>query len=128
MGDTRAEPMAATVKVFAGGILMRNAAGFVTKGATATGAVGIRIAVETVDNTSAAGAAIVRCRSGIFSFASSAAGDAIAQADEGKVCFVVDDQTVAKTNGGATRSPLASWTGHGHCRGPGASGSASTKP
>jgi hypothetical protein len=88
---------------------MRNAAGFVTKGATATGAVGIGIAVETVDNTGAAGAAIVRCRSGIFSFANSAAGDAIAQAGRlmvgGKVCFIADDQTVAKTNGGATRSP-----------------------
>ena len=31
--------------------------------------------------------------------------DAIAQADVGKVCFIVDDQTVAKTNGGNTRSP-----------------------
>lgn len=105
LGDARAEPMAATVKVFAGGILMRNAAGFVTKGATATGAVGIGIATDTVDNPGAAGAATVICVAGIFAFANSAAGDAIAQADVGKVCFIVDDQTVAKTNGGNTRSP-----------------------
>lgn len=105
IGDARAEPMAAAVKIFAGAIVMRNAAGFVTKGATATGAVGIGVAHETVDNTGGAGAAKVLCVAGIFGFANTAAGDAIVQADVGKVCFIVDDQTVAKTNGGNTRSP-----------------------
>jgi hypothetical protein len=28
----------------------------------------------------------------------------IVQADIGKACFILDDQTVAKTDGGATRS------------------------
>lgn len=103
--DARAEPMAATVKIDPGAIVMRNAAGFATKGATATGAFGIGVALETVDNTGAAGAATVVCVAGISAFANPAAGDAIVQADVGKVCVIVDDQTVAKTNGGNTRSP-----------------------
>ncbi len=42
LGDTRAGPLAAAVKVWAGSIVMRNAAGLLTKGATATGGVGAR--------------------------------------------------------------------------------------
>ena len=41
----------------------------------------------------------------MFHFANSAAADAIAIGDIGAVCFAVDDQTVAKTNGSSTRSP-----------------------
>ena len=61
-------------------------------------------AEKTVDNTSAAGAASIEYRTGLFLFANSAAGDLITLADVGKVCFIVDDQTVAKTDGTATRS------------------------
>ena len=43
-------------------------------------------------------------RRGCFRFANSVAADLIALADIGADCFIVDDQTVAKTNGGATRS------------------------
>ena len=38
------------------------------------------------------------------SFANSSAGDLITIADIGKACFIVDDQTVAKTDGTGTRS------------------------
>ena len=34
----------------------------------------------------------------------SAAGDAITRAEIGDVCYIVDDETVAKTNGTSTRS------------------------
>lgn len=105
-GDMRVELLAAAVKVWKGGLLMRNAAGFVTRGATAPGCVGIGRAEATVDNSAgAAGAAVVSCRSGIFGFANSGAGDAITQADVGQLCYIVDDQTVAKTDGSASRSP-----------------------
>jgi hypothetical protein len=105
-GDTRVQPVAAAVKVWKGGIVMRNAAGYVTKGATATGCIGIGRSEATVDNSAgAAGAASVEYRTGIFDFANSAAADAITQADIGKLCYIVDDQTVAKTNGSSTRSP-----------------------
>lgn len=41
---------------------------------------------------------------GEFAWNNSAAGDLIAQADVGNPCYIVDDNTVAKTNGGGTRS------------------------
>ena len=37
-GDSQVEALAASVKVFAGSLVMRNAAGHLTKGITATGA------------------------------------------------------------------------------------------
>ena len=104
-GDTRVEPVAAAVKVFKGSLVMRNAAGFLTKGATALNGIGLGRAEQTVDNSAgAAGAATVEYRRGVFPFANSGGGDLIAQGDVGKLCWIVDDQTVAKTDGGGTRS------------------------
>lgn len=40
---------------------------------------------------------------GIFEWANSAGGDAITSANVGQPCYVVDDQTVALTDGGGTR-------------------------
>jgi hypothetical protein len=40
----------------------------------------------------------------VFSFANSASTDEIVDDDIGKLCYIVDDQTVAKTNGANTRS------------------------
>jgi hypothetical protein len=104
IGDLRVEQMAATIKIWGGSLVMRNAAGYLTNGATATGCVGVGRAEKTVDNTGAAGALSVEYRMGIFLFANSAAGDLITIADIGKACFILDDQTVAKTDGTATRS------------------------
>jgi len=105
MGDIRAEPLAASIKVFGGSLVMRNAAGYITKGATATGCVGVGRAEATVDNSAgAAGALSLEYRVGTFLFANSASGDLITIADIGKACFIVDDQTVAKTDGTTTRS------------------------
>lgn len=39
-----------------------------------------------------------------FTFANSAGGDAITQADVGNLCYVAGVSTVAKTNGSSTRS------------------------
>ncbi|KAK0329991.1 hypothetical protein LTR94_034588, partial [Friedmanniomyces endolithicus] len=45
-----------------------------------------------------------RVKKGQFRWANSAAADAITRAEIGDPAYIVDDQTVAKTNGGATRS------------------------
>lgn len=104
IGDLRLEPVAATVKIFGGSLVMRNAAGYLTKGATATGCIGVGRAEKTVDNTAgAAGALSLDYRLGSFLFANLAA-DLVTIADIGKPCFIADDQTVARTDGTATRS------------------------
>ncbi|SDY55315.1 hypothetical protein [Citreimonas salinaria] len=105
-GDVIAGAVAATVLLHVGALVMRNAAGYVTPGATATGLVGVGIAEAEADNAAgAAGDVTARIRTGVFRFDNSAATDAITSAEIGDVCFAVDDQTVAKTDGTATRSP-----------------------
>ena len=104
IGDLRLEPVAAAVKIFGGSLVMRNAAGYLTKGATATGCIGVGRAEKTVDNTAGAlGALSLDYRLGSFLFANLAA-DLVTIADIGKPCFIADDQTVARTDGTATRS------------------------
>lgn len=105
-GKLMSLPMAA-IKIFAGSIVcVSTATGYATKGATATTLVAVGRAEETVDNAAgnAGDLSIEVNRDGWFKFANSAAGDAIARDDIGKDCYVVDDQTVALTDGGATRS------------------------
>lgn len=103
-GDDRVGTLGASQAIFAGAILMRNATGDLIEGATATGSFGVGIALERMTSVGA-GATAIKYRPGIFRFANSAAGDLIAKADIGTVCYIVDDQTVAKTSGTNTRSP-----------------------
>jgi len=98
-----ADVMGASQSIFIGSIVMRNASGHLIKGATATGSTGVGRAEERGVSTTA-GVTNLRVRPGVFRFANSSAGDLIAQADVGAVCYIVDDQTVAKTNGTSTRS------------------------
>lgn len=102
-GD-RAGLLGASQTIFAGALLMRNVSGHIIEGATATGSFGVGRAEAPAVSTTAAVTPIV-FREGVFRFANSASGDLIATADIGTVCYIVDDQTVAKTNGSATRSP-----------------------
>lgn len=96
--------MAGSVKIWKGS-LVANAAGYATPFTTATTHKVFGVALETVDNTAgAAGAKNVPVERGVFPFVNSSSGDAIAQADVGKLCYGVDDQTVALTDGGGTRS------------------------
>lgn len=96
-------PVAAGAKIYQGAIVVLDA-GYAKPGATATGLIALGRAEETVDNTSgAAGAASVPVERGVF-YLDNSATDAIAQADVGKSAYIVDDETVAKTNGTNTRS------------------------
>ncbi|WP_425099141.1 hypothetical protein [Tropicibacter sp. S64] len=104
-GLRRGDVAAATL-IYAGAIVMRDSSGNLIEGQTATGLVGVGRAEERVDN-SAGSAGDLTCdyRMGVFAYANSASGDLITKADIGNVCYAVDDQTVAKTNGSSTRSP-----------------------
>lgn len=105
-GELIAVPIAANVKIFAGALVAANATGYATPGATATTLTYLGRAEESVDNTGgAAGAKTVMVRRGkAFKFKNSA-GDAVTQAELGKTCYIVDDETVSKSNaGGNTQS------------------------
>lgn len=98
-------PMAAAVMIYAGAMVAINGAGYATKGQTATGLKGVGVAQAAADNSAgAAGDVSVKVRRGCYRFANSASGDAITLADVGSDCYMVDDQTVAKTSGSNTRS------------------------
>ncbi len=105
-GDLISLPVAAAKTLYAGGFGAVDANGRLTPGATATTLKGLGRVEATADNSTGADGAIYgTVRLGVFRWANSASADLIAAADVGKVCYLVDDQTVAKTTGGGTRSP-----------------------
>ena len=103
-GTLRSGGLAASVLVYAGALVMRNAAGYLTKGATATNLVGVGRAEEQQAGGAAAGDVSLRYKPGVFRFANSSSTDLIGVTEIGKPCYAVDDQTVAKTDGTGTRS------------------------
>jgi hypothetical protein len=104
-GEILSLAIAAAVICYAGAIGARDANGRATPGATATTLRGVGRVAETVDNSAGADDAdTVTIEKGIFAFGNSATTDEITAADIGNDCYIVDDQTVAKTNGTSTRS------------------------
>ncbi|MBI2392810.1 MAG: hypothetical protein HYV09_24710 [Deltaproteobacteria bacterium] len=102
--DLLYQPMKANARIYLGAIAVLNA-GYVAPGTSAKDLVALGIAEETIDNTGGAdGARFAPVRQGAFKLANSLGPDAITQADVGKDCFIVDDQTVARTDGGGARS------------------------
>lgn len=104
-GDLVSLQIAAASKIYAGSIVMVNAAGFAVKGQTAATLTYVGRAEATVDNLAGADGAktILVKRRKAFKWANSSA-DPITQADLFKTAYVVDDETVAKTSGTNTRS------------------------
>lgn len=79
-------------------------AGYLAPGRTATGLICAGVFEDDVTNTGASGSKLARIRTGAFEFENSSAGDLIGVTEIGKDVFIVDDQTVAKTDGAGTRS------------------------
>lgn len=97
-----ADPMAAAVKIYAGAIVMLDASGNAKPGVTATGLVARGRAEEQVDNTTgAAGDKTIKVERGVFAFKSDGT---LTRANINKTVYVVDDQTLAATDGTGTRS------------------------
>lgn len=100
-------PVAADVKCYGGGIAVRDSSGNLKPAETATGLVVMGRFEDTADNTDGLAAAITASyKPGIYRWANSSSADEITKAEIGDNCYVVDDQTVAKTSGGATRSVM----------------------
>jgi hypothetical protein len=105
-GVTRAFPMAASTKIWAGTIACLNSSGKLTKGAASATLKAVGVAPATIDNSAGLVDAINgQVEIGVFGpFLNSAGGDAIALADVNATCYIVDDETVAKTDGTGARS------------------------
>ncbi|MBE2888953.1 hypothetical protein [Geobacter anodireducens] len=104
-GEVVAVAMAANAKIFAGALTVANATGYAAPGSTATTLTYLGRAEEYKDNAGGADGAmtILVRRKKAFKW-KNAAADLVTQAELGKTCYIVDDETVAKTNGGNTRS------------------------
>ena len=104
-GKTFTRGVAAAVKIYQGALVALTAAGYATPGAVATTLKADGVALATVDNaTGSAGDKSIDIEKGVFQFKNSASGDLITIADVENDCFIVDDETVAKTNETNTRS------------------------
>lgn len=102
----RTLPMKAAAKCLKGGMVgIDNAGNAMAAGLLAGGTVRVvGVAAATADNTNgAAGAMKVEAKVGVFRFANQG-GDLVTAADVGTDCYVVDDQTVAKTSATNTRA------------------------
>ncbi len=97
--------VAAGAKIFAGALVCLNAAGFLVPGSISSTLTYVGRAEDFVDNTAGVDGdkvVLVRRRKA-FKFVNSGT-DPVGQADMNKTVYVVDDQTVAKTNGAGARS------------------------
>lgn len=105
-GHRRAVPVAAATKIPAGVIACISTAGLLVNGSTAVGLKSIGVPQVAIDNSGGAASAIRgEVDTGVYGpFGNSASTDQITLADVGADCYIVDNQTVAKTNGSNTRS------------------------
>lgn len=102
----RTLPVKAATKIFKGALVaIDNAGNAMPAGLLAGGTVRpVGVANHTVDNTAgAAGALKVECNPGVYRFNNHGA-DLVTAADVGTDCYIVDDNTVAKTSATNTRA------------------------
>jgi hypothetical protein len=99
-GDQVSHPLAAATKIPAGVMVQINAAGNAVNASATIANKMVGVSEELVDNSGgAAGDKSITPRRRIAArFANSASGDLIARADIGGTAYVVDNQTVAKTD------------------------------
>ncbi len=104
-GELISVPVAANAKCFAGGLAVADANGYAAPGSTALNLTYLGRFEEQVDNTGGANGdkSVAISRGKAFKFANDGV-DPVTQASLGQVCYIVDDETVAATNGAGTRS------------------------
>jgi hypothetical protein len=96
-------PVAASSKIFQGALVVLSG-GYAAPGSTATGLIAVGRAEATADNSAgSAGDLTIPVLRGTFLFKNSST-DAVLLTNLGADCFVVDDETVARTSGTGTRS------------------------
>jgi hypothetical protein len=99
--------LAASTRVYQGSLVAMNQAGNIVPASADASLHVVGVSEEEVDNSSgSAGDLSCTPRRGAFYLVNSSSTDAITDADIGRPCFVVDDNTVARTSNGGAR-PIA---------------------
>lgn len=103
-GRVQVHPVAAGARIYRGAITVLNAAGYAGPGITGTGLTAVGRCDRFIDNINGLdGDQDVTISRGVFLFDNDPA-DPIDRSHIGDDCWIVDDQTVAATSGGDTRS------------------------
>lgn len=95
-------PMKGSTTLYQGALVVMDSS-LAVPGRTATGLTAVGISEATIVNSGADGAARASVKRGVFKFANHGA-DAVVAGDVGQNCYIIDDQTVAKTSASSTRS------------------------
>ncbi|MBV1917609.1 MAG: hypothetical protein KUG65_06065 [Sphingomonadaceae bacterium] len=104
-GGLEGHPVKAATQIFAGALVCLDAAGWLVPGSVSTTLKALGRADKHVDNSAGAnGDLTAPVRRGVFHWKNSAAADEITRAEIGDTAYIVDDETVAKTDGTASRS------------------------
>ena len=104
-GDQIGVGLLANAKVYAGGIAVLTSTGVARAAITGTGLKCIGYFEGNYDNTGGADKDVIaNIKKDVLLCVNSTSTDALTAADINSVCYLVDDQTVAKTNGTSTRS------------------------
>lgn len=104
-GDFFNSPVKASQTIYIGALVCEDADGDLQPGATSTALRAVGVSWEYVDNSLGSdGDETCEYKKGIFPFFNSSGADEIDESHKEEVCFIVDDQTVAATDGSSTRS------------------------
>lgn len=97
-------PVAANAVIYQGALVVVNA-GYAERGSAALNLIAVGRAQSTVSNAGGLdGDQRIRVERGVFRFNNSAGADEITQADLLQDAYVVDDESVARTDGSGARS------------------------
>jgi hypothetical protein len=103
-GVAFSDPVKAGVTIFAGALACIDAQGFLVPASQSPALTARGVAQQRV--TGGAGDGVIQAETwpGIYRFDAAAGLERPTRPDIGKTCFIVDDQTVARTDGGGARS------------------------
>lgn len=104
--DDLSLPMAANTTCYRGGVVALNRSGYAVPASADITLVVVGVGAQKVVNGSVAGDSSIKVERGAFGLANSSGDDLITSEDVMRPCFLVDDQTVARTSAMGTR-PIA---------------------
>jgi len=100
--------VAASTRLYAGSAVGVNNSGYLAPMGSALGLRALGVSEEEVNNSSGAAGDLSanKIRRGSWWVSNNSSTEALTDADVGRICYALDDNTATRTNGGGTRSAL----------------------